>query len=99
MKTDNVFFVGFNGKETRILHSKCGCPIIQKEKTVDAIDLSCPVCKMESMCFFKHAWAQVLAKLKKLPINGKLVVQKCYSAGEIILSAKEAIVLERRDIK
>jgi len=98
MKTHNVFFVDFSGKEVTIMHSQCGSKAKVLESTVDSVGFSCPVCKIETKHFFIHAWAEVLAKLKKLPINGKLVVQKCYKVGEIMLSNNEVMVLEKREI-
>jgi len=98
MKTDNVFFVDFSEKEVTIIHSKCGSEATLVESTVDSVGFSCPVCKIETMHFFKCAWAEVLAKLRKLPINGKLIVQKCYKVGKIVLSNNEVMVLEKRDI-
>ena len=105
MKTDNVFFVGFDENETTILHSKCGSEALIEALMVEVsvngqkgVGFSCPICDFETMYFLKAAWDQVLEKLKKSPEKTKMIVQKCYTVDKIVLYSGEAIVLEKRTL-
>ncbi len=101
MKTDNVFFVGFDENETTILHSKCGSEASIVEVSVNGqkgVGFSCPICNFETMYFLKAAWNQVLEKLKKSPEKTKMIVQKCYTVDKIVLYSGKAIVLEKRTL-